>query len=99
MPLVASTPVHVTRNGSAPALTVPPLRNGAAMPLAIGFTVSSTIVSVLGADQWPSVSRHFAQTFRVPFVDARIHGCDGAYARVVQVVPSFESATCVTPLG
>ena len=64
--------------------------------VAVGTTVSSTIVSLLTALQLPAASNHLAYTRRVPFVAGRVHACDGAYGRVVNVVPSLDSATLLT---
>ncbi len=54
--------------------------------MTVGATVSSTIVSLLVADQLPAVSFHWTYTRRVPFVAGRVQACEAAYGRMVQVV-------------
>src|SRR5262245_1199763 len=93
MPLVASPPDHASRTWA-----MPPVASDQVGPVAVGATVSRTIVSVFGVVQLPAPSRHLAQTVRVPFVAGSVQAWLAAYGRVVQVTPSFDSATWLTPV-
>ena len=74
MPLVASLPDQGTRRLISPALMPVPATNPRRGAVTVGPTVSSTIVSVLTADQLPATSFHLTRTVRVPLVPASVHG-------------------------
>src|SRR5215210_2767147 len=96
MPLVVSAPVQVNFTG-VPAAPPAPVRKANFGAVAVGATVSSTIVSEFGADQLPFESRHLTRTVFVPFVAVSDTCCSGQYGRSTHVRPSVDRAIVVTP--